>query len=47
MKHKYCSEIFCPISERSVGKDDDSSVLYQKVSSNTDKQKFNFLFVWN
>ena len=29
--------MFCPISERSVEGDDDSSVLYQKVSSNTNK----------
>ena len=43
--------MFCPICESSVEEDDGEDersvgeVLYQKISRNTDQQKFNFLFV--
>ena len=35
MKHRYSSGMFCPLCEGSVGGEDDSLVLYQKVSRNT------------
>ena len=37
MEHRYSSGMFCPICEGSVGEDNDSSVLYQMVSRNTDQ----------
>lgn len=45
MKHMNSSEIFCPIWENSMGEDDDSSVLYEKVIKNIDQQKLIFIFV--
>ena len=45
MEHRYSSRMFSPICEGSVGEDDYSSVLYQKVSRNTEQQKLNFVFV--
>ena len=45
MKHRYSEGMFFPMCESFLGEDDNSSVLYQKVNRNTDKQKFYFTFI--
>ena len=42
MKHRYSGGMFCPLCEGSVGEYDNVPVLYQKITRNTDKQKYFF-----